>query len=452
MNVSHREWLPLALGDVVALALSLYLTLLVRYIEVPSFDLLWLHLQPFSILAVVWLIVFVIFGMYDNHSMILRRKLPRSILQAQTLNIFIAALFFFFIPYFGIAPKTNLVIFLVISSALIIVWRLRVFPLFGLRKRNKAVILGARQEMEELYEEINQNPRYNIRFEHMIDVSGKNPNDVQQEVLKYIEAENISIIVANMHDKDLELLSPLLYNLSLVQGKVEIIDMASLYEDVFERIPISLISHEWLVENLSGDEKLVYSTGKRIIDICGALVLGAVSLILYPFVWIAIRMDDGGPTFVDQERIGYQHKKVPITKFRTMSGSASDKGSDVLKSEKVITRVGAFLRNSRIDELPQLWSVLMGGQSLVGPRPELPELVKVYSEKVPHYSARHLVKPGLSGWAQIHHQQHPHHGTDVHETKVKLTYDLYYIKNRSLLLDIIIALRTIQILLSRMGR
>lgn len=452
MTISHREWPLLAFGDIAALTLSLYLTLVVRYVEAPSFDLFWLHLQPFAILAVVWLIVFVIFGLYEKHSMILRKKLPNIIVQAQVVNVLVAAIFFFLIPYFGITPKTNLVIFLIISSSLIIVWRLVVFPWFGFKKRNKAIILGGRKEMEELFGEVNHNPRYNIKFTHMIDVVGRNPNDVQQEVLKYIEAERVSIVVANMHDDDLEFLSPLLYNLSLVQGKVEILDMASLYEDVFERVPISLISNEWLVENLSSDQHLAYTVFKRIVDVVGALVLGIFSLMLYPFVWLAIRLDDNGPLFVCQERVGKQHRLIHITKFRTMSGSGSDTGTEVLQSKKVVTRVGKFLRDSRLDEFPQLWSVLKGDQSLIGPRPELPALVEEYTKQVPHYTARHLVKPGLSGWAQIYHQAHPHHGTNIYETRTKLMYDLYYIKNRSIMLDLVITLRTVQILLSRVGK
>jgi exopolysaccharide biosynthesis polyprenyl glycosylphosphotransferase len=452
VSISYKEWPLLVFGDLLTLAGALYLTLLVRYIEVPSLHILILHFQPFALLATVWLVVFVISGLYEKHTTILRSRLPAIVVRAQFANVIIAAIFFFFIPYFGITPKTNLVIFLVISSILLIFWRLHIYARFNIRKRNKAIILGTKKETEELYEEVNKNPRYNIRFCHMIDLHGGNPNDIQQTVLRYVEVEKISIIVANLHDRDLELITPLLYNLSLVQGKIDIVDMASLYEDIFERVPTSLISNEWLVENLTSDQNLAYTIFKRVIDINGALVLGLFSLIFYPFVWIAIKLDDGGPLFVRQERVGKQHQAINIIKFRTMSGIKSDTGVEVLKSKKVVTRVGTFLRNSRIDELPQLWSVLKGDQSLIGPRPELPALVDEYSNKIPHYAARHLVKPGLSGWAQIHHQAHPHHGTDIQETKIKLAYDFYYIKHRSIILDIMIALRTIEILLSRLGK
>ena len=452
MTVSHREWPLLVLGDLLAFALALYATLVVRYLEIPSSHTLFAHFQPFAILAIVWVVVFLISGLYEKHSTILRARLPDMVVRTQVANVLIAAVFFFLIPYFGITPKTNLVIFLIISSGFILLWRLYIYSWFGVKKRNKAIILGNKKEVEELFTEVNQNPRYNIKFAHMIDLAQGNPNDVQQKVIKHIEAEKISIIVANMHDKDLELLTPLLYNLSLVQGKIEILDMASLYEDVFDRVPISLISNEWLVEHLSHDTHAFYGIFKRAVDIVGALVLGALSLVLYPCVWLAIKLEDKGPLFINQERVGLGHNRLHITKFRTMSGTTSDSGDEVLESKKVVTRVGKVLRDTRIDELPQLWSVLTGGQSLIGPRPELPALTDEYVQKIPHYAARLLVKPGLSGWAQIHHQAHPHHGTNVSETRTKLAYDLYYIKHRSIILDIVIALRTVQILLSRVGR
>ena len=128
-----------------------------------------------------------------------------------------------------------------------------------------------------------------------------------------------------------------------------------------------------------------------------------------------------------------------------------DGGVESLGVKNYVTKIGKFLRKTRIDELPQLWNVLFGTISLIGPRPELPELVKVYGEQISYYNIRHLIKPGLSGWAQIYHEAHPHHHTDVEETCVKLSYDLYYIKNRSFLLDLKITLKTIKTLLQRTG-
>ena len=176
-----------------------------------------------------------------------------------------------------------------------------------------------------------------------------------------------------------------------------------------------------------------------------------VSLIFYPFIILAIKLDDGGPIFIVQDRVGQNNKVVRIVKFRSMS--RDDQG--VYGNDRVpnkVTRVGKFLRKTRLDELPQLWDVLMGDLSFIGPRPELPALAKQYTEEIPYYNVRHLIKPGLSGWAQIYHEMHPHHGVDTTETKNKLSYDLYYLKNRSLFLDIKIALRSLKILLSIAGR
>jgi lipopolysaccharide/colanic/teichoic acid biosynthesis glycosyltransferase len=117
-----------------------------------------------------------------------------------------------------------------------------------------------------------------------------------------------------------------------------------------------------------------------------------------------------------------------------------------------VTRVGSFLRKTRIDELPQLWNVLRGDISLIGPRPEFADAVQSYMDEIPYYNVRHLIKPGLSGWAQIYHENHPHHGLDVGATSEKLSYDLFYIKNRSIILDAIIALKTLKTLFLSKGK
>lgn len=189
---------------------------------------------------------------------------------------------------------------------------------------------------------------------------------------------------------------------------------------------------------------------KRTMDIVVSLVFGIPSLVVYPFVALAIKLDDGGALFSSQTRVGQNNKPIKIFKFRTMT-VANDKG-EWGKQQNKVTRVGYFLRKSRIDELPQIWNVLVGDISLIGPRPEFPVPVQMYSEQIPYYSVRHILKPGLSGWAQIYHERHPHHGLDAEETKNKLSYDLYYIKNRSVLLDVKIALQTLKILIMFAGR
>jgi lipopolysaccharide/colanic/teichoic acid biosynthesis glycosyltransferase len=180
-------------------------------------------------------------------------------------------------------------------------------------------------------------------------------------------------------------------------------------------------------------------------DVVISFPLALASLVFYPFV-IAARKIEGYPVFIYQERVGKNQKPIRIMKFGSMT--VSDGGVWVTKSDNRITKVGAFLRKSRIDELPQLWNILRGDLSLIGPRPELPNLVELYKKEIPHYNVRHLIKPGLSGWAQIHHEKPPH---SIEETVDKLSYDLYYVKHRSFLLDLKIALQTVKTLLSRVG-
>jgi lipopolysaccharide/colanic/teichoic acid biosynthesis glycosyltransferase len=166
---------------------------------------------------------------------------------------------------------------------------------------------------------------------------------------------------------------------------------------------------------------------------------------------LAIKMDDGGDIFVRLPRVGRHQKEIMIIKFRSMTGNdAGDYGSEG-KSRLKVTRVGTWLRIFRIDELPQIWNIIKGDLSIVGPRPETPALAAHYSARIPYYNARYLATPGLTGWAQLKHDRHPHHGTDVYETKEKLSYDLYYFRHRSLLLDVFVILQTIRIVLTARG-
>jgi lipopolysaccharide/colanic/teichoic acid biosynthesis glycosyltransferase len=227
-----------------------------------------------------------------------------------------------------------------------------------------------------------------------------------------------------------------------------------MYESLFDRIPLSMVGERWLIENSSTvlGSRRVYDILKRIMDIVLAGIAGVISLIVYPFIWASIKTEDKGNMFIVQERIGKNGKVIRITKFRSMTADdAGSYGDNNGKTKLKITCTGRFTRLTRIDELPQLWSVLKGDQSLIGPRPELPSLVSIYEKEIPYYNARHLIKPGLSGWAQIYHRAHPHHGVSVDDTRDKLSYDLYYIKHRSLMLDIRIALQTAKALVSRQG-
>ena len=168
-----------------------------------------------------------------------------------------------------------------------------------------------------------------------------------------------------------------------------------------------------------------------------------------PIVALAIKIEDRGPLLYTTIRVGQYNQPITIYKLRTKNGV--DSGAAALQSTLVDTKVGTFLRKTRIDELPQLINVLKGDLSFIGPRPEIPELVSAYANEIPYYNTRHLLKPGLSGWAQINNFDVPRGGVDVPRTIEKLSYDLFYLQRRSLLLDLHIALKTMAAIIMRTG-
>jgi exopolysaccharide biosynthesis polyprenyl glycosylphosphotransferase len=438
---NKKEGLILFLGDIFFFVAALWLTLAVRYLEIPNQEKFYIHLAPFSVLFATWVASFFIAGLYGKHTLLFKSRLPTLILHTQIINSILAVFFFYLLPYFDIAPKTTLFIYLVFSFALILIWRTRMVAIFGFRKRQKAIIIGEGNEMRELYAEVNNNPRYGLVFVSSIDLDRIDGMDFEEDFLRTVYEDEVSSVVVDLKNKKIDPFLPRLYN--LIFHGVHFIDMHNVYEDIFDRVPLSILRYSWFLENISAKSHLTYDIMKRAMDISISLPVGILSLIFYPFVYAAIKLDDKGEIFIRQDRIGKGGRNIKIYKFRTMS--PDDNG------EQKVTRVGNILRKTRIDEIPQLWNVITGDLSLIGPRPELPHFVKLYQKEIPYYNIRHLLTPGLSGWAQIHMDKPPKFTIGYDETKTKLSYDLYYIKNRSLMLDIKIALLTIRTLLSRSG-
>ncbi len=442
MNIlNRREPIILFAGDLLAFSTALWLALTFRSGSIPSQELLLQHLMPFSILFALWTVVFFIAGLYEKHTLVFKGKLPTLILNTQVANSLIAVVFFYLIPSFGITPKTILATHLVISFALIVLWRVSLVPWFGFRNRGNAILIGSGKEMEELKEEVNSSGQYNLTFVSSVSFGDVDSKTLQKDVVETVHSEMVSSIVIDLKNEKAGTILPSLYN--LIFSNVRFLDMHKIYEEVFDRIPLSLVHHSWFLENISSSSHAGYDLLKRVTDLVTGLILGLLSLPLYPIVALVIFLDDQGPVFLFQDRIGKNNSVIRIVKFRSMARNAA--------GENVITRAGRVLRATRIDELPQLWNVVKGDLSLVGPRPELPDLVKVYEKEIPYYKMRHLVTPGLSGWGQIKDYNVPRGTADVDKTRTKLSYDLYYIKNRSFMLDITIALKTLKTLLSKSG-
>jgi lipopolysaccharide/colanic/teichoic acid biosynthesis glycosyltransferase len=449
MGERTRELFTLILGDILIFNIALWLTLLLRYLEIPSTERLGAHVPPFLIFSAVWLLSFFILGLYDKHTNLLKRLLLSRILYAQVFNVVVAGILFFIIP-FGITPKTNLVIYLVVSTGLLTVWRIFIVPILSPKQQHKAILIADGAAAIELADEINNNDRYNYYFIRIIDSTLlEQTENFEEKLKKLIEHEHIELIVADSQSEAIRNFLPVLFDLSFLHFAFTFLDFHRLYEDTFDRVPLEAVSYNWFIANISQSKSALYDAVKRAIDIVGATVLLLPTLIIFPVAAMAIKIEDGGPLFYTTTRVGQFNRLITIFKLRTKNGA--DAGSSALKSTLKDTKVGMFLRKSRIDELPQLVNVLRGDLSFIGPRPEMPALAEVYTKEVPYYNTRHFLKPGLSGWAQINNFDVPRGGIDVERTKMKLSYDLFYLERRSLLLDLQITLKTIATIIMRTG-
>ncbi len=432
-------------GDLAVFGVALWLTLVLRYWALPPWWLLRLHLGAFSILFALWLLVFYIAGLYGKQAVLFKSALPGVILRTQLFNIVLAALLFFFLPQIGIAPKTNLGIYLVVSLALIFAWRLALFPrLTKPSARDGAALVGSGPEVEELIAEVNGNPRYHLEFRVCVE-----PHTLVRggwdEFVEKLAASGSSLLVVDTENDAVRALLPRIYELTFVKHRCQFVDLNRMYEEVFDRVPLSLLRYEWFLQNITPVEVSLYSLCKRLIDIVGAVAMGAVVLVVVPFVYIAMRLEGPGPLFITQERLGEGRSHMRVYKFRSMRFNNARSGDWVgEEKENSITRVGNILRKTSLDEFPQFINILRGELSLIGPRNDIEGLGLRLADVIPYYNARYAVKPGITGWAQINQQYEPGHLSpqSVEETKMRLAYDFYYIKNHSLALDLVIALKT----------
>ena len=233
---------------------------------------------------------------------------------------------------------------------------------------------------------------------------------------------------------------------------IEVIPMHAVYEQLLRRLPIRHKGPAWVLESLTDARRRrppASWLGKRAVDIAGAVVGCALLLLSLPVLGPLVRLDTGGPIFFRQERVGLAGRRFQVLKFRTMGPDAERDGPRWAEADDPrASRFGRFLRRSRLDEFPQFWNVLRGEMSLVGPRPERPEFVAELVRRIPSYRERLLVRPGISGWAQVNYR----YGGSMDGALDKLEYDLYYIKHRSFRLDAAIVWRTIWTVLALGGR
>lgn len=451
-SVRARELLILFFGDIVLLYVALWSTLLVRYLEIPTQDLLVQHIVPFSFLFVVWVLLFFISGLYDQHTMIFRARLPEQVFKVQAFNIVLAALFFFTFPV-GIAPKTNLVLYLFISFGLIVAWRIAVVPWLLRRHRKEALLIGGGSEFKELLAEVNGNDRYPFTFTDSVNVDRADGGKLAESVFAKLKNAQLAFVIVDLRHRQLSSILPHLYK--PIFSNVEFIDLRALYEEIFERMPLSVLGDPQFIEEIvTLPSSPMYSVAKRVFDIVGGVCMALVTLIATPFVWIGMRFEGPGVLFIHQQRFGKNGCSVMVRKFRSMRmNNAASSSWAKEEIHNTITKLGSILRKVSLDEFPQCLNILSGELSLIGPRSDIEGLGKRLAEEIPLYEYRYTIKPGITGWAQVNQQYEPGNISpqSVEETKMRLMYDFYYIKHRSFMLDMIIALKTLRKMVFRVS-
>jgi len=442
MSLIRRDAGILLIGDLFFLILSLGLALTLRAFSFPQPAYFIQHIVAFVPVFVLSLAVFFIAGLYEHQTLPVRRIIGARIISAQAATTLVAAVLFFVLP-FSIAPKTVLALYLMVSVVLMIVWRLFITFRFGKRhEREPAIIVGRGVAIKEVLDEVNGNERYQFHFTEHIDPT--NEENCATRIEAAISA-GVRIVVLDIRDERVVGAVPGYFD-AAVTG-VTFAEFVAFYTRIFDRVPLDHVDDAWLLECLPNDHR-VYDLAKRGFDIVLALT---GSIIALPFIGLAALalFLAGGTPFISHERIGKGGRPFHILKLRTML--LNDHGDPELQKKNRVTRIGKFLRKTRIDELPQLVNILKGELSFIGPRPELPSIAAVYNQELPLYQLRHLIPPGLSGWAQIRDTDAPRGPADVVRTRRKLSYDLYYLSQRSFALDMTIALKTLRSLASFSG-
>lgn len=313
-------------------------------------------------------------------------------------------------------------------------------------RKQKILFVGENSYTKDLLESIKNDDQYKL----MGFLKDEKDETLQKIVLKMCAVGKIDIIVDFGEDllKDPKLVDILLqYKLSGLQ----FYNYLEFYEMYENKLPVSHLSSKWFLEN-SGFE-IYYNNFnlrvKRLLDLIFAIIIGICTLPLMIMAAIIVKIESKGPIFFVQERIGEGNKKFNIVKFRSMTTDAEKNGPQwASKNDNRVTHWGKIMRATRIDELPQLWNVLRGEMSFVGPRPEREYFIQQLEKEIPYYNLRHTVKPGLTGWAQV---MYPY-GASVEDAYRKLQYDLYYIKHHDIIFDIKVLLKTITIVIFGKGR
>jgi exopolysaccharide biosynthesis polyprenyl glycosylphosphotransferase len=383
------------------------------------------------------------------------RQTLAALLRASAVILIAYAGWYFYAPR-GVLPRLVTLYFVWEATLLTLAWRLVFVTIFSRERfRQRAIIVGSGRAAVLALDTMRQ---YRGR---QADVIGFVPGRTEDGALMGIPRIDPSgllnvatergvseIVLALEEEPDETLLKTLLV---CQEAGAQVVRVQTLTEQVLHRVPIDLLKPDWLMTDLADAMQLREASwwAKRALDIAGALVGLTVLAAMTPLIAAAIWLDSGSPIFYRQRRVGRGGLPFTLLKFRTMTRNAERPGEAKWagRNDPRVTRAGRVLRKIRLDELPQVWNVLRGEMSMVGPRPERREFIDQLQQAIPFYRARLMVPPGLTGWAQVNLP----YGDSVEAAKLKLEFDLYYVKHRTLWFDAAILLRTITTVLGLRG-
>ena len=401
---------------------------------------------------------FYLYDLYDFVVMHDRSELVLRLIQALGLAWVALALVFYFAPQAMLGRGVSL-ISLPLALAFMVAWRISIHWLLGHPNVGERIlIVGTGDSALEIAREVLERRDAGYRIVGFVDnrpeLVGEsliNPRVVglTSELPEVVRREDVDRIIVAMGERRGQFPTSQLLDLSL-GGAVAIEEGASFYERVTGRVHLEMLRPSWLIFSGRGRQARLSGVARALMHRGVALIGGIVSLPIALLTALLIKLESPGPVLYRQERVGKNGRPFTIMKFRSMRPDAEKDGPVWAQtSDDRTTRVGRVIRQIRVDEIPQFWNILKGEMNFVGPRPERPHFVKQLAEEIPFYEQRHLIPPGLTGWAQI---KYPY-GASIEDARQKLQYDLYYIKNQSLVLDAMILFETVKtILFGRGGR
>jgi len=450
-------------GDLTILLFSLWLTLLIRYGQKFDYSLWQSHLAPFVVVIIFLLIVFYIEDLYELGTSKGRVHLLNRILQSLLIGCAFAFAFFYIgiDRLFTIKPQRVFLIYVIIAGILIYFWRLWFYKVArSPRIADGIIFIGYNKKVGEIIRQIQKRPELGFQVRAIIPVANGETEIIPAEYEGLVTSVGLDQLKATCQQKEIQTIITTIHpreDKSLMKNlfeclalKIKFYELTKFYENITGKIPVTTIEQIWFLENLTERDKRTYGLFKRIIDIIVSIIALTISLPFIPLIAFAIKTTSKGPAFFKQIRTGKDGKNFLAIKFRTMVANAETNGPQwASKNDPRVTAVGRFFRKTRIDEIPQLINILRGEMSLIGPRPERPEFIEQLQNQIPFYRERLMVKPGLTGWAQV---MGPAYGGSLEETLEKIQFDLYYIKNRSIALDLSILLKTVRTVLTRKGQ